>query len=172
MLQIIGIILLISGTTGVAWNYCKEQKERLGYLKAIRQIYEYLRKEIDYAKASLPELCGRIGQRQPPPFGEAFAAIYEELNENNGCPFNEIWEKHMMSCMKGLPLKNHEKALISGFTLSLGFRDGKGQAEGMEQYVEEVSQYIKNLEEELKNKYRVVMCMGVMSGIMAVILLL
>ncbi len=172
MLQIIGIILLISGTTGLAWSYCKEQKERLEYLKTIRQIYEYLQKEIDYAKASLPELCGRLGQRQPPPFGQAFAAIYEELNENNGCTFNEIWEKHMQDAMKALPLRKHEKAFVIDFPLRLDFRNGKGQAEGMDQYIDEVSQYIKNLDEELRSKYRVIMCMGVMSGIMAVILLI
>lgn len=168
----IGTILLITGTTGIAWSYCREQKERLGYLKSIRQIYQYLQKEIDYAKASLPELCGRMGRRQQPPFGEAFSAIYDELNENNGCTFDEIWERHMLSCVKDLPLKENEKAILTGFPQSLGFRDGKGQAEGMDRYIEEVSQYIHTLGEELKNKYRVIMCMGVMSGIMAVILLI
>ncbi len=171
MLRMAGIVLLIIGTSGTAWSYCREQKERLEYLKYIKQIYEFFQNEVIYAKAALPEICNRLSQRIPQPLGKAFAEIYLEISKNNGCSFEEIWEKHISECMKKLPLKKNEKEILRGFPGSLGFRDGKGQAEGMERYIEDASRYIKEVETELKSKNRVVMCMGVMSGIMAVIIL-
>lgn len=172
MFRIIGMVLLVIGTTGVAWTYCREQKERLEILKGIKQIYEFLQNEIMYAKASLPEICQRLSSRAVLPFSQAFEEIYEEINKNNGCSFEEIWEKKMLECMKGLPLKKKEREIMIAFPSSLGFRDGKGQAEGMERYIRDVSHYINELEEELESKNKVVMCMGVMGGIMTVILLL
>ncbi len=162
---------MIMGTTGVAWSYCREQKERLEHLKCIKQIYEFLQNEVSYARASLPEICNLLGQRTPLPFSQAFSEIYREINKNNGRSFEEIWEEQMSECTKKLPLKKNEKEILIEFPRSLGFRDGKGQAEGMDRYVRDASHYIKELEDELKSRNKVIMCMGVMGGIMAVIIL-
>lgn len=171
MLKIVGILFLMTGATGVAWSWCREQKERLETLKSIRQIYEYLQTEMDYAKAALPEICRRLSGR-PTPFRLAFEEIYKEIDKNNGCCFEEIWQKYMGESLQQLPLKEKEREILLGFPECLGFRDGKGQAGGIEKYIEEASSYSRELEEELKNKNKIAMCLGVMGGMMAVILLL
>ncbi|MDR2889247.1 MAG: stage III sporulation protein AB [Lachnospiraceae bacterium] len=172
MLQLIGMILLLTGSTGMAWNYCQEQRERLRYLKYIKQMYEYLQNEIAYARSSLPEICEELSDRLPEPFAQAFAMIVAEIKENNGRSFEDIWTGVMTEQIKPLPLSGVEKELIIDLTDSPGFRDGKGQAKGMERHIEEVTRHIKELEEGLKSKNKVVMCMGVMGGLMAIILLI
>lgn len=172
MRQIIGMILLVSGTTGMAWSYCQEQRERLMYCKCIKQIYEYLQNEIVYARSSLPEICADLGRRLPEPLARAFRNIVMEINKNNGRSFESIWAEIMAAEIKSLPLNQAEKELLTGFPDRLWFRDGRGQAEGMEHYIEDISRHIKELADGLKSKNKVVMCLGLMGGLMAVILLI
>ncbi|MCL2050106.1 MAG: stage III sporulation protein AB [Lachnospiraceae bacterium] len=171
MVRIIGTLLLLAGSSGMAYSYCHEQNERLKILKNMREIFIRIKNEIEYLKASIPEICFSLGEKNIS-FNKVFTAIYEELELNNGCSFNEIWQRHFTASLKNMPLKETEKEMIKSFPDSLVYRESKGQADGMEKYINEVSKYVGEIETVIKNKNKVMMCVGVMAGMITTVILL
>lgn len=170
MLRLAGALLLLAGSTGIAMIYCHEHNERLRYLKLMREIFAYIQNEMAYLKAAMPEICFNLSRRDIA-FGEVFLAIYQESELNNGCYFNEIWARNFRERLKKAPLKDKEKDMLLFFPESLIFRDSGGQAEGVEKYIDEATDYIDETAAQIKNKNKVTMCLGIMAGLMAVIIL-
>ena len=170
MVRLIGIILLIAGSSGVAYSYCFEQNERIRILICMREIFVRIKKEIEYLKISIPEICHNLSLSNIV-FNETFKRIHQEIELNNGRSFNEIWYTHFMDRMKKAPLSEQEKEILIKFPESLVYRYSEGQAEGISKYIDEVSKHISELEAVTKNKNKVVMCMGVMAGMIAVVIL-
>ncbi|MCL2718276.1 MAG: stage III sporulation protein AB [Lachnospiraceae bacterium] len=170
MVRIIGTLLLLAGSSGIAYSYCNEQNERLKILRVMREIFIRIKKEIEYLKASIPEICLNLGE-QNQTFSEVFKDIYQELELNNGRSFNDIWHIHFTSALKKVPLKEAEKEMIKSFPESLIYRDSEGQAGGIEKYIGEISKYVDEIETVIKNKNKVIMCMGIMAGMITVVIL-
>lgn len=170
MVRIIGTLLLLAGSSGMAYLYCHEQNQRLAVLKNMKEIFIRIKKEIEYLKASIPEICQKLSA-QNITFNEVFKKIYHELEVNNGCSFKEIWQRHFDESLKKIPLKEAEKEMIKSFPESLIYRDSEGQADGTAKYIDEVSQYVDDLQITIKSKNKVVMCMGIMSGMITIVIL-
>jgi stage III sporulation protein AB len=170
MIRLIGILLLLAGSTGMGLAFCHEQNERLRYLKLIREIFADIQKEMEYLKSTMPEICLSLSRRNSA-LSEAFGDIYQEAELSNGCYFNEIWERHFRDKLKKVPLKESEKEMLIFFPESLIFRDSGGQADGMRKYINEISKYIEEIEGQIKNKNRVIMCLGIMAGMIAIVIL-
>jgi len=171
MVRIIGTILLLAGSSGIAYSYCREQNERLKTLRSMREVFIRIKKEIEYLKASLPEICLSLGG-QNIIFSDVFAEIYNEMELNNGRSFIEIWQLYFDERLKRVPLTEKEKEMIKGFPDCLVYRDSEGQAEGIDKYIDEAGKCIEDLANEIKNKNKVILCMGVMAGMIAVVILI
>lgn len=169
MAQLIGTALLIIGTSGIALMYCNEQKERLRILKQMREIFIRIQKEMGYLKAAMPEICLKLSENENA-FSKVFLNIYEEMELNNGCSFNDIWQRLFEERLKKTPLKEAEKEMIKRFPESLIYRDSGGQAEGVKKYIDDTSAKIDLIEAEIKNKNKVVMSLGIMAGIVTVVI--
>lgn len=154
----------------MAYAYCREQNERLKILRSMREIFIRIKKEIEYLKASVPEICHRLGT-QNLIFGNVFRDIYEDLELQNGASFYDIWQRHFEERLKKTPLRETEKEMIELFPKSLIYRDSEGQAEGIDQYINEVSSYVDEVEAGIKSKNKVIMCMGIMAGMITVVIL-
>jgi len=170
MVRIIGTLFLLAGSSGMAYSYCREQNERLKILKSMREIFIRIKKEIEYLKSSIPEICLSLSE-QNIIFSDVFAVIYQEMELNNGCTFNEIWQHQFDEGLKKVPLIEKEKEMIKGFPDSLVYRDSEGQADGIDKYIDEAGKYIEDLANEIKSKNKVVLCMGMMAGMIAVVIL-
>lgn len=172
MLKMLGIILLLAGSTGVAWSYCNEEKERIRQIKEIKQIYHLAQNEMIYAKAAIPDLCQCLSAKAAPPYAGAFAEIYQEMNKNNGSSFAEIWQVVMTKNMASTRLRAEERKLLLDFPECLGYLDKEGQAESLERYIVEADRISNDLEKEVAGRTKVIMSCGIMGGILMVILLL
>ncbi|MCL2253559.1 MAG: stage III sporulation protein AB [Lachnospiraceae bacterium] len=171
MVRIIGAILLIIGTSGMAYTYCFEQRLRLRLLHKMRDIFVLIQKEMEYLKATMPEICLHLSE-QNNSLSSVFGDIYMETELNNGRSFNAIWRHHFAEKLKKEPLKEDEKNLIMLFPESLNYRDSDGQADGVKKYINELNSRINEIDAEIKNKNKVVMCLGVMSGIITVVIII
>lgn len=170
MARIIGTLLLLAGSSGMAYLYCNEQKQRLAVLRSMKEIFVRIKKEIEYLKAAIPEICQKLSTQEIA-FKEVFKNIHRELELNNGCSFKEIWQRHFDEGLKKIPLKEAEKEMIKSFPESLIYRDSEGQADGTEKYIDEITKYVDDLNAAIKSKNKVVMCMGVMAGMITVVIL-
>lgn len=171
MLSLVGSFLVISGCIGFAGSICRDLNLRLKLLKQIRGIYENMKYYISYQKAAVPEALLRLSEREQGPFGEAFEVIYKGIYEGNK-NLTLLWKEEMDKVLQSTPLKRQEKKLIYDFPSCLGFMEENAQARALEELLRETALQIEQLEQEKRNKNKMVMSLGVSVGILISILLL
>ena len=172
MLRLVGVLLLMAGSIGLGWSIKEKWKASLEVLYQMRQIFEMLQNEIAYSRASLPEACGRIGGRVEEPYRGAFISIRHEMLANRGLPFFTIWKEEMEECMKKLPVAGTDRKVFLDFGSCIGYLDGEMQAEAVEQHIHKLNISIEKMEKDMWNKYKVIMSLSIMGGLMLAIMLL
>ena len=171
MPKLAGCILIIGGCIGFAGSVCRDMAERLLLMKRIRNVYENLKYYIAYQKATIPEALLHLSQEEGEPFAAAFGAVYNECYGEGG-DFSGIWHSHMERALSKTPLKDKEKELFYAFPSCLGFMEENAQAAALDKLLREVGHCVEALENERKNKDRMVMSLGAACGVLLSILLL
>ena len=171
MQKLMGSLLVIGGCIGFAGSICRDLNLRLKLLKQIRGIYENMKYYISYQKAAIPEALLRLAEREQEPFGEAFEAVYRGIYEGNE-NLPALWKEQMDKILLHTPLKEQEKKLLYDFPSCLGFMEENAQARALEELLREAILQIGQLEQDKRNKNKMVMSLGVSVGILISILLL
>jgi len=172
MTQLLGCILIACGCTGLGVWYRQQFELRLKHLRILNQILEMLMSEIRYSKATLPECCKRLAPRLEEPYKQSFLNIFETMKENTGEGFGQVFKKDMELCLGGIPLQKEEKELFLNAVSESGFEDGKMQLRNIEQHNELLKNIIEKQDKETAEKSRMAMCLGAMSGLLLIIILL
>lgn len=172
MIKLAGVIFLVSGFTGVAFCICEEQKNRLKLLKEMKYMYQVLQNEIRYTRLPLPEIFRMTGEKLKEPYGSMLQKISSSMTWEQGDSFQDIWGREILEHLKRVPLNKEQKSLLLQFPESTGSLESEGQARVLERFVEELSRWITQIEEEQKNKNKVIMSLGIAGGIFLSILLL
>lgn len=145
---------------------------RLVALRELGRIQEMLIGEIRYGKSTLPECCSRIAEHIQEPYQSAFFCIYDRMNEHTGEGFREVFSEEMRSCLEKLPVTGEDgKTFLSLFSSS-GFGDDGMQIRMIEQSRELLGQTIDRLERENREKCRMAVGLGAMSGLLLLIILI
>lgn len=171
VLRLAGSVLIISGSVGLGLWYREQFWQRLQNLRVLSDILEIMMSEVRYSKATLPECCQKLGMRMAEPYASVFSGVHEEMLENNGEDFGQIFSAHLDQCFKELSLGAEERGLFLQFAAECGYEDAKMQLASMEQYQERLDSLIARLESELAEKSRMAMGLGIMGGLLLVILL-
>lgn len=172
MLKAAGILLLLLGTTGFSRSICNDQKNRLRLLKEMKYMYQMIQNEILYTGLPLPEIFRSISEKAEPPFKEALMRISRGMNRESGESFAQVWEREMKEILTEIPFSPAQKKLLYQFPESCGLSDQEGQARVIERYLREMDRWIIQMEKEEKSKNKVIMSLGIATGIFLSILLL
>lgn len=172
MLKLAGVILLMTGCTGLGISMVLDEKRRIRGLREIRRIILRMQSEMVYGKRTLPEICMLLSQHMEKPYRQAFCEIFHRLEENDGSMLEIIWKEKMEVCMKGMPLKEEEKAVLIGLPDNMGILDETTQAANIGQSLDMIDERIRRAESEYEGKSRVIMSISVMVGLFLIILLL
>ena len=78
----------------------------------------------------------------------------------------------MNICMRKLSIAGEDKRLFLDFGSCIGYLDGEMQAEAVEQYIHKLNISIEKMEKDMWNKYKVIMSLSIMGGLMLAIMLL
>ena len=126
---------------------------------------------IAYQKATIPETLRCLSEKEQEPFGEVFEEIYQGIYEGSE-NFTVLWKKKMDKVLLHTPLKQQEKNLLYDFPFCLGFMEEQAQAGALEELLRESALQIERLEQEKRNKNKMIMSLGVSVGILISILLI
>ncbi len=162
--------MILGGCLGLGLWYREQFVGRLCALRTLASILEMLMSEIRYGKATLPESCGQLAQRLPQPYGRCLQEI--GIKAGNGASFQEVFSAQMEACMRELPLKREDRELFLQCFQGQGFRDGAMQLKRLEQGLLQLSGRIGMLEREQREKCRIAVGLGAMSGLLLLIVLL
>lgn len=141
-------------------------------MRRLVSILEMLMSEIRYGKATLPESCARLAERMEEPYSGYLGEIYRELAGRRSGNFQELFCLRMEECMKRLPLKKEDREIFLQPFRGQGFQDCSMQLVNLEQGLLQLSDSIRQQEQEQREKCRMAVSLGAMSGLLLVIILL
>lgn len=141
-------------------------------MRVLENLLEMLMSEVRFSKSALPECCKLLAERVEEPYGNCLRGIWQKLNERKGASFHRVFCADMEACLGTLPLKEEDRQGFLRIFREQGFRDEKMQLRSLEQGAEQLSAIINGLEREQKEKCRMAVGLGIMSGLLLLVVLI
>lgn len=172
MLKITGSILVIGATTLFGIKRAEELKETYRQMEYLRQLLYQLQSEIRYARSPLGEICTSIGKNAKNPYGTWLKELGNSLGTRDGGTFACLWKTSISAHLKTSALAEAELLRLKELGERLGFADIEFQVRAIECYLTQLAGSADEVYREMKTKVRLYHCLGVMSGMLIVTLLL
>ncbi len=171
MSAVIGSLLIMLGAFGFSMSICREYRMRLILLKRIRSVYEYMEFQISYGKLPIPEILRRLSFKDELCFRQEFGRIAQRM-EDRGQDLAVIWREELEASLKKSGLKQQEQEWLLAFPTKQGFLKGQAQAESLGEIRRELEEGIESLQQEQRNRNKMIMSVGVAGGVLLSILFL
>lgn len=171
MQKLVAGILLVIGSSGIGYYYYMEIKTRLNNLKSIKEIMIMIENEIAYSKASLPNLCRSLESR----FSGKFQKFFQQINKENenlvGNSFGTIWTEACDKLREEIGVKKSDSLILQQFLGNQNYNNVDMQLKSMEFRRRELEKVIDEIEKTIESSKKMYLSLGVMSGILATIIL-
>lgn len=171
MSAVIGSFLIMLGAFGFSMSICMEYRMRLILLKRIRDVYEYMEFQISYGKLPIPEILRKLSFKDELCFQQEFGRIARRMEEG-GQDLAVIWKEELEVSLKKSGLRQKEREWLLAFPTKQGFLKGQAQAESLNEIRRELEEGIRSLQQEQKNRNKMIMSVGVAGGMLLSILFL
>lgn len=174
-MRLLGIFLMSSALTGVGFVFAERRKERFRILEQLRQMIQYLKSQILYSNATLPEAVFEVGERFKNLEKEKklnwgtetfFEDILRLMEENESQPFSEIWQAAAERIPSGVSLTKGDRENLSALGGKLGYADRNMQECTFHFYQELLDETIKSAKEEVEKMGKLYRTMGVAAGVL------
>lgn len=166
------MVFVVGGCSGLGIWYREQLSGRLRAIRSLVRLLEMFMSEISFGKSTLAESCREIAQRMEEPYKSVLEQIYREYSVRRTDSFQMILEQYMRDLFNKLPLKEEEKTCFCSAFSGQGFLDGQMQLKCMEQSRKRLEDMVVIQSQELKEKSRMAMGLGVMSGLLLVVIML
>jgi len=171
MQKLIAGILLVIGTSGIGYFYYLEMKTRISNLKQMKEIMVLIENEISYSKASLPNLCRTLERKVNGYYQKFFQRINQESKNLQRYSFLEVWVQSCEELRVELGAKNSDILMLQEFLGNQNYNNVEMQIKSLEFRRKELETCIEELEITLNNSKKMYLSLGVMSGLLASIIL-
>ncbi len=112
-----------------------------------------------------------MAERLSEPYGSSFGRIYHRMRQNAGDKFGQVFREEMQRCLKGLPITEEDKSQFLSLFDHKGYEDELMQIRTIEQSMELLQHTIGQLERENREKCRMAVGLGAMSGLLLLVVL-
>lgn len=172
MLRLAGILMLITGSSGIAFSIVKERREYLERCRTWRELFLFMENEIVFQKSTLPEICCRVSAHLSGNKEIFLNRIGQTLREGGGDTLGELWRREAKRIFEEEPLKKEVGKEVEELGERLCFEDSDMQRKTLA----DIEKYLRKHEEEQENlskeRNKLTLCAGVMGGLLLVILLI
>ena len=177
-MRYIGILMMAGALAAGGFWAADQWKEKLELLLLFRQMMFYLKGQILYANATLPEALREVGGRyaegrsgflkEP---GAFFLRVAERLEEQGDVPFPVIWKEEAERFPPGFPLEagDHKNLLALGENLGYAHKDMQERV--LLLYLEKLDGEIGGLRGQVREKCRLYTGLGIMAGLFLAVVL-
>lgn len=172
MQRVIGGLLILTATGGAGYVYGRELKRYLERILYFRYVMSLIKGEIAYAHAPLPEIFYEVSGRVKEPYRRWLIKTANEMEQREEYGFARAWNRCADKYLKELELKNEHFILVKEPGTFLGSLEKDTLDHAMQLYLNKVDLEIEKLRDGLAAKTRVGSCLGVMSGIFLIVILL
>lgn len=172
MLKITGSILILTATillgeTGA--NALREQYRQIGQL---RRLICMIQSEIRYARSTLEEIFRRAAVTEKEPYRTWLTELSDNMHIHRDMTFAKLWETSVREHLRTSRIPEEELLRLGSLGMELGAPDIRIQEKVLEQYLSQLSVVMEETRESMKTKVRLYHCLGVMSGLLIITLML
>ena len=172
MQRVVGGILILTATTGAGYVYCRELKAYLRKMLYLRYIFSLIKGEIAYTHAPLPEIFKEVARRIRNPFSVWLLETAKMMEKREETGFARAWSRCVDKYLKELGLKREHSILIKEAGTFLGSLERDTLDHTLQMYLNRMDLEIEKIRENLSAKTRIGSCLGVMSGVFLIVILL
>lgn len=171
MLKFLGILCILSGSTGLGIRFAKELDLRIRELSELQKLMLLLKGEIRYMHQPLPEALLHLSAGASPPFCDFFRHTAKMLEMRQGHTAEEIWKENMGQDLKGLHISIREREEFEKLGGMLGYLDVEMQVNTLDYYLEQLKLSAAGAVEAAESRRRLYQYMGVLGGAALVVLI-
>ncbi|MBE5921816.1 MAG: hypothetical protein E7269_03575 [Lachnospiraceae bacterium] len=168
-----GLCLIFTASCGVGFRMSRLISLRYEELKILKRIMIMLRGEVNHNHATLWEAFATIGRRMEGVFAEWLLYLSDLLKEKSGQTMATLFETSINEKLKGkanLQKKDLERLCQLGE--NLGYLDREMQLSTVDFYLEQLEQDKEELAGHLSEQKKLYPCLGIVSGLFFVLLLI
>lgn len=172
MYRLIGSLLMIGATTGAGILYGKEQKGYWNTLREIREVLYLIKGELLYTAAPLGEIFFRTARKVREPYKGWMTELYEATENRQDIHFSGIWNHSIDKRNESFRLRKNHILMLKEIGMSLGMNDRESEGNRFTLHLEQLEREIDRLQQDVQSKIKIGNCLGVMSGIFMVLILI
>ncbi|MCI9215689.1 MAG: hypothetical protein HFG95_01140 [Dorea sp.] len=172
MLRIAGSVFVIGATTLLGIKRASELREGCRQMEYVRNLFYQIQSEIRYARSPLGEIFTYVGKYAGEPYRTWLLELGEKMEKKEGGTFYDLWQDGIRENLKMSSLSQIELKRLEELGGRLGLMDIDMQVKAVELYLSGISSSIEEIREGMRTRIRLCHCLGVMSGMLIVILLL
>lgn len=164
----LGIVLLAAALTAFGWQKSARLAGRARTLQTVEHLCRRVGEEIRFTAAPPTQILTKIGGEEPffsMPFLRNFCSVLPEK-------FHKTWNEQATQFAKATGLSNEETACFCQFGSALGTTDLRGQQQLCAATQERFAQFYKTAQEEYREKGRLYVTLGGISGAAAALIML
>ena len=152
--------------------HTRSRKRYLGRLLYFRYVMSLIKGEIAYTHAPLPEIFSEVARRVKEPYDRWLIRTAAEMEKRDEYGFARMWNRCVDRYLGELNLKYEHSILVKEPGTFLGSLEKDTLDHALQMYLNKVDLEIEKLREGLASKIRVAGCLGVMSGVFLIVILL
>ena len=172
MQRFIGSLLIITATTGAGILYGLELQEYLEKLWYIRHVVYLLKGELEYSNAPLSEVFGQVARRVKDPFRKWLFNMEAQVERREADQFLKIWNRSIDQYLGELHLKSTHTLQLKELGNIIGQSDRLTESKNIALYLNRLELEIEKVREGMTAKKRIGNCLGIMSGVFLVVILI
>jgi stage III sporulation protein AB len=170
--RVLGGVLVVGGSGYLAYSINGTLEQRNRELRKLYSILLQLKSEIQYMCNTLPECFSHLGKGEKQPFSSWLLGLAKRLEQKEENTFETIWREELNGLFKTSALEQGDVDLLDELADKLGSSDVTAQLNAIDYTLIHIEQSRSELENELKQKKKVVTTLSLFMGMLTLILLL
>lgn len=172
MLKLIGSIIIVMASIGLAYSIKRDLTEHLRFLYEIRRMLVMLSGEADYSMQPMEVLLGNYIKQGNERLHKVCDRIAKRLMEKRDGTGEAVWREEFESCQKELGLNEEETEIIKNAGNAFFGKSMDENRKHLSLTLERLDFVIENTRKEQKEKQKVYQTVSVICGLMLIILLI
>jgi len=165
-----GIIFVSISLIGIEIG--KMKTLRINDLREFKKAFLILKSEIESFKTPLGECCKNISLKTKEPVSQIFGAVHDEIYNFTQNNLDSVWVNKIEKYKSYLNLKNEDIEELKSFGNCFGFSDDNMQKKNIDFTISYIDDKIEILNQETEKNKKLFNNLGILSGILACILLM
>lgn len=172
MLRLLGVLLVLAGSTGYGFALYIELNEGLTNVRNVIHMLDAFLSEVGFRRLTLPECCRAISRECEEPYGQILGTIYRTYEIEGRGEFAVCWKVAMEEGLRRIPLSTEEKRVVYNLFEGVAIYDLERQKSILENGKIRMAKFQKKREQEIAEKKRIYTSLGFMAGVLLVLILI